>query len=64
MADLQPARSDWDAPERHQFVREIAEVVREADKNFEADGGGTRHWVRDHFLPGLEDAGFVIARRP
>jgi hypothetical protein len=42
----------------HEFVRRLAyKVVRPADEAFEKDGGGTRHWVRDHFLPALAAEG-------
>jgi hypothetical protein len=48
--------------ENYELVRQVAQIVREADKAFEASGGGTRHWVRDHFLPVLNAYGFEIAR--
>lgn len=57
-------RTDWNAPEVHEFVREIAAITRKADERHEVEGGGTRHWVRDHFLPELEAAGFEIVRKP
>lgn len=38
----------------------VTRVVRAADEAFEKDGGSSRHWVRDHFLPGLEAAGLKI----
>lgn len=45
----------------HEFVRRLAyKVVRPADEAFETDGGGTRHWVRDHFLPALAAEGLKI----
>jgi hypothetical protein len=44
----------------HEEVRELAAIVRSADESHEKDGGGTRHWVRDHFLPALEEAGWTI----
>jgi hypothetical protein len=45
----------------HEFVRRLAyKVVRPADEAFEKDGGGTRHWVRDHFLPALGAEGLRI----
>ena len=46
----------------HELVRDLARVVREADEEFEKAGGGTRHWVRDHFLPHLQAANMRIAR--
>jgi folate-dependent tRNA-U54 methylase TrmFO/GidA len=45
----------------HEQVRELAAIVRRADEAHEVDGGGTRHWVRDHFLPELEEAGWTIS---
>lgn len=62
--NLPSSHSDWDAPEVHEFVREITAIVREADERFEVEGGSSRHWVRDHFLPGLEAAGFEIVQKP
>jgi hypothetical protein len=44
----------------HDEVRELAAIVRAADEAHETEGGGTRHWVRDHFLPELERAGWTI----
>lgn len=41
-------------------VAAITEVVREADQAFETSGGSSRHWVRDQFLPRLEEAGWVL----
>jgi hypothetical protein len=34
-------------------VRRITAAVREADRGFEKTGGGSRHWVRDWFIPML-----------
>lgn len=42
----------------------VTTVVREADLSFMKDGGSTRHWVRDHFLPALERAGLTIVTAP
>ena len=39
----------------------VTRVCREADSRFVADGGSTRHWARDHFLPALRAEGYVIA---
>jgi hypothetical protein len=44
----------------HEQVRELATIVRRADEEHMREGGGTRHWVRDHFLPELERAGWTI----
>jgi hypothetical protein len=49
-----------DQSEDHQFVRDIAMIVRDADLKFESEGGSTRHWVRDYFLPKLNSKGYVI----
>lgn len=48
----------------HEQVRELAKIVRAADEAHEVEGGGTRHWVRDHFLPELEAAGWTILPAP
>jgi hypothetical protein len=39
----------------------VTRVCREADSWFVADGGSTRHWAHDHFLPALRAEGYVIA---
>jgi hypothetical protein len=44
----------------HEQVRELAAIVRKADEAYEIEGGGTRHWVRDHLLPELERAGWRV----
>lgn len=44
------------------FVR-LTQATREADRLFESGqtgGGGTRHWLRDCFLPALEAKGLTI----
>lgn len=54
----------FEAPEAltHEEVRELAAIVRRADERHETDGGSTRHWVRDHFLPELEAANWTIKK--
>jgi len=37
--------------EDRELVRSVVRAVQEADKAFEKSGGGTKHWVRDWFLP-------------
>ena len=50
--------------------RRLTLATREADELFESGktgGGGTRHWLRDCFLPALEEHGLVVTlaeRRP
>lgn len=44
-------------------LSKLTQIVRAADEQFEREGGGTRHWVRDCFLPGLEAAGLKIVDR-
>jgi hypothetical protein len=51
---------DWDSREGFDRIRAITAVVREADRAFEREGGSSRHWVRDQFLPRLEDAGMTV----
>ncbi len=41
-------------------VNAITAVVRDADQTFERVGGSSRHWVRDCFLPILNQAGYVV----
>jgi hypothetical protein len=36
-----------------ELVNALTPVVRAADEQLESEGGGTRHWVRDCFLPRL-----------
>lgn len=38
----------------------VTRAVRLADEGFEAAGGSSSHWVRDHFLPKLGDQGLCI----
>lgn len=49
-------------PEETTLVREITKIVRTADEQFEKDGGSSRHWVRDNFLPTLRSAGWRIVK--
>jgi hypothetical protein len=44
----------------HDDIRELTRIVQEVDRIFENEGGGTRHWVRDYFLPELEASGWVV----
>lgn len=43
-------------------VAEIVELIREADRNFEDTGGGTRHFVREALLPLMEKKGWVFCK--
>ena len=43
-----------------ELVRMVTQVVRDADMAFEQSGGSSRHWVREQFLPKLDDAGLAI----
>lgn len=52
--------TDWFAKEHHALVARITRAVREADQAFESSGGSSRHWVRECFLPCLEDEGLVL----
>jgi hypothetical protein len=45
------------------LVNEVTRVVRRIDPLFEKEGGSTRHWVRDWFLPTLDEAGYEIVRK-
>ncbi len=42
----------------------IVQAVRAADESHQKDGGGTRHWLRDHFLPELDLSGYRIVGKP
>ncbi len=60
-----PPRGDEARIERAARADEAVDVVtracREADPRFVAEGGSTRHWARDHFLPALRAEGYVVA---
>lgn len=43
-------------------VAEITQIYRDCDAKFVKTGGSTRHFVRDLFMPSLEDAGFIILK--
>ena len=45
-------------------LRIVTHVVRKADGTFEKVGGSSRHWVRECFLPELDEAGLMIVRKP
>lgn len=42
----------------------ITRAVRGADRQFEREGGSSRHWVRDCFLPELNALGLIVIERP
>jgi len=42
------------------MLAKVTIAVQKADKAFETIGGSTRHWVRECFLPALEEAGLRI----
>jgi hypothetical protein len=43
--------------------RAVVKAVRDADQIHAVEGGGTRHWLRDYFLPHLDAAGFKVVRK-
>jgi len=45
-----------------EVVAAVTLTVRAADLAFESSGGSSRHWVRDQFLPRLEEDGLRIIR--
>ena len=47
-------------PDAQRVIKQVTEVVRAADRAFESSGGSSRHWVREQFIPCLEDAGLRI----
>lgn len=49
---------------RDELVMQLTAIVREADEEFQSEGGSSRHWVRDHFLPRLEGAGVSLLLVP
>jgi hypothetical protein len=42
------------------LLARVTRAVRQADRAFGISGGTTRHWVRECFLPALEEAGLQI----
>lgn len=48
--------------EDNAVVTAITAIVREADRTFEHVGGGSRHWVRDCFLPLLNQRGWTCVQ--
>lgn len=46
------------------LVQRVTPVVHDADVQHQAEGGGTRHWVRDCFLPHMQAAGLTITEVP
>jgi len=42
------------------IVRRVTAIVRAADSAFMCSGGSSRHWVRDCFLPRIDDDGLSI----
>lgn len=48
------------AMEETKITNIVTEAVRKADKIFRNVGGSTRHWVRDCFIPTLEESGLCI----
>ena len=44
-------------------VSDITEIMREADKAFEKVGGSTRHYIRDVFIPMLNERGYHFTKK-
>jgi len=53
---------DLDNGEGRELVYAITSIVRAADELLEKEGGGTRHWVRDYFLPLLREAEYSLVK--
>jgi hypothetical protein len=47
-----------------EIVNRVTAAVREADEAFKKTGGGSRHWVRECFLPSLEKHGLTVKILP
>ena len=47
--------------DNYEIVNKVTAVVREADQLFQTVGGSSRHWVRECFLPILEEHGLTIS---
>ncbi len=48
--------------EESELVQAVTAIVRKADAEFQRDGGSSRHWVRDYFLPLLKAGGWELSR--
>jgi hypothetical protein len=59
--ERQPRVAPW---EDHDLVAGVTRAVRAADRQFEKEGGSSRHWVRDCFLPHLEATGLMVVDIP
>lgn len=46
------------------LVQRVTPIIHDADLHHQSDGGGTRHWVRDCFLPRLAAANLTITEVP
>lgn len=49
----------WEDPD---LVQALTAIVRKADEQHLRDGGSTRHWVRDCFLPLLAESDALDVR--
>lgn len=45
------------------LIADITAIMRDADKAFETRGGSTRHYIRDVFIPMLEEKGFRFTQK-
>jgi hypothetical protein len=54
-----PEEKDFDP----KIINEVTAAVRASDDLFEKTGGTSRHWVRECFLPFLEERGLEIAEK-
>lgn len=46
-----------------EIIRRVTRATRAADEAFQKIGGSSRHWVRECFLPAIEEEGLVITER-
>ncbi len=49
--------------DENELIVRVTCAVRVADKGFETTGGSSRHWVRDQFLPCLEEEGLQVVTK-
>jgi hypothetical protein len=57
----EPVPNDLNDGPGRDLVDVLTPLVHEADARHEVEGGGTRHWVRDYFLPELRAAGLTVS---
>lgn len=53
---------DENDPRYPELLARVTRAIRESDEGFEKTGGSSRHWVRDWFLPKMQEHGLSFAQ--